>query len=448
MDTIVALSTPPGRSGIGIIRLSGPDALSIISGIIRDREFDPEPRRASLCELLDPETGDVLDEALVTYFKSPNSFTGEDVVELSCHGAPVLLRKLIDIALDAGARLATPGEFTLRALKNGRLGLDQAEAIRDLINAQTEAAARQAVRKMKGELSTQLAPLKQKLIDIVVPLESSLEFVEDDLPDLAFEKIERDMIEAIANIRELAGSFQTGRLLKEGLKITLAGRPNVGKSSVFNRLLARERAIVTELPGTTRDTLQEVMNLRGVPVLLNDTAGVRDSRDTIEALGIERTRQAIVEADLVVIVLDGSEPLNSEDRRILTEVRDLPHIVVCNKMDLPEFELNGDEAKGVLGISARTGAGLDELRAVMIDPFMSGDAGSDSLLITDARHFDLLRRAGDELVSSQALLKQRASEELILVGVYNALRYLGQITGETTPDDILSEIFSSFCIGK
>lgn len=451
-DTIVALSTPPGRSGIGVIRLSGARSLSITRTLIGEDQFTPEASRATLKKLRDPESGEVLDRALVTFFKAPHSFTGEDVIELSCHGSPVLLRHLVDIILALDARAAGPGEFTLRALANGRLNLSQAEAVRDLINAQTNAAASQAARQLGGELSARLQPIKDALLDIIVPLESSLEFVEDDLPEVALDAVKVKLADLIRDIEALASTFRSGRLLREGLRVTLAGRPNVGKSSVFNRLLLADRAIVTDIPGTTRDSLSEMVSLQGVPVLLTDTAGVRVSADTIEALGIERTRRAMADADLIVVVLDGSEALTSEDEEIFADVAESLHLIALNKCDLDSFHRNGYDQKKehppMIAISAKTGAGLDDLRAAILRPFASPDMHGAGLLITDARHFDLLRRAQVSLESSAVLLEQRASEELLLVGLYNALRFLGEITGETTPEDVLSQIFATFCIGK
>jgi tRNA modification GTPase len=452
-DTIVALSTPSGRSGIGVIRLSGARALEITQRLVQEKKFSPDPNRVILKKLCDPATGEVLDHALLTYFKSPHSFTGEDVVELSCHGSPVLLRHLIDCLLSLDGRLAGPGEFTLRALSNGRLNLSQAEAIRDLINAQTKAAVRQATLQLGGELSTLLQPLKNTLLDIIVPLESSLEFVEDDLPDIAINQIKAKLANLIDRVKKLASTFMSGRLLKDGLKVTLAGRPNVGKSSVFNTLLVSDRAIVTNIPGTTRDSLSEMLSLQGVPVLLTDTAGLRASEDVIENLGVERTRRAIADADLVIFVLDGSQSLIPEDKEIFEEVAPNPHLIALNKSDLRVFNRNSlgwrnDQTTAVINISAKTGMGLDELRAAILQPFAAGDISDAGLLVTDARHFDLLQRTQAALCSSIALLAQHASEELVLVGLYDALHFLGEITGETTPDDVLSQIFATFCIGK
>jgi tRNA modification GTPase len=452
-DTIVALSTPPGRSGIGVIRLSGARSLDIARFLVQAQDFSPPPHHVVLKNLHDPVTAEVLDRALLTYFKAPHSFTGEDVIELSCHGSPVLLRALIDVILSFDARLAGPGEFTLRALSHGRLNLSQAEAIRDLINAQTKSAAQQATRQLGGELSARLQPIKDALLDIIVPLESSLEFVEDDLPEVSINQIQEKLSNLLKSVEELASTFSAGRLLRDGLKVTLVGRPNVGKSSLFNKLLVSDRAIVTAVPGTTRDSLSEMVNLQGVPVLLTDTAGVRDSTDEVESLGVERTRRSIADADLVLIVLDGSQPLTLEDSNIFNEVAEISCIIALNKSDLDSFEGSNPDyfkahADAVVSVSAKTGAGLDALRAAILEPFATFDTNDTGLLVTDARHFDLLQRTHAALSSSLSLFQERVSEELVLVGLYDGLRFIGEITGETTPDDVLSQIFATFCIGK
>lgn len=452
-DTIVALATPAGRSGIGVVRLSGTRALEISQCLVQDKYFAPEPNHATLKKLYDPATHEVLDHALLTYFKSPRSFTGEDVIEFSCHGSPILLHNLIDVILSFDARLAEPGEFTLRALHNGRLNLSQAEAIRDLINAQTKAAAQQATRQLGGELSALLQPIKDGLLKIIVPLESALEFVEDDLPTFSIKEIREKLSSLINHIEEIASTFKAGRLLREGLKVTLVGRPNVGKSSVFNKLIASDRAIVTDIPGTTRDSLSELLTIEGVPVLLTDTAGLRTSTDMIENLGVERTKRAIADADLIILVIDGSQPLMPDDRDAFKDISSNPHLIAVNKNDLENFRLDelvlkDDEATDIVSISAKSGVGFDNLRSAIMKPFNVGDVGSTGLFVTNARHFDLLQRTQLALRSSADLLEARTSEELVLVGLYDALRFLGEITGETTPNDILSQIFATFCIGK
>ena len=450
MDTIVAVATPPGRSAIGLIRLSGPRSVEIIRSLIRDEQFTPEPNRVVLKRILASNSDDVLDYALVSYFASPHSFTGEDMVEINCHGSPVILRQLLDQIQTYDARLAGPGEFTMRACKNGKMNLAQAEAIRDLINAQTNAAARQATRQLKGELSSTLQPSKQELIRVIVKLESALEFVEDDLPQFQRNEMYRQLKEVLNAVRDLGFTYATGHLLREGLRVTLIGRPNVGKSSVFNRLLRADRAIVTELAGTTRDSITESISLRGIPVSLTDTAGIREAGDRIEEIGVQRTRRAMADADLLVVVLDGSTELTSEDQAVLSQASEVTNIVVVNKSDIAQAaslvrELNGFK---VVHFSALTGEGLDQLTTAILEPFGSVDSEAVGLLITDSRHYDLLRRAQSSVEESMELLDQDASEEVVLVGLHNALKFLGEITGETTTEDILTEIFSTFCIGK
>ena len=451
-DTIVALSTPPGRSGIGVIRLSGERPLEIIRALLSDQSFVPKAGRVSLRQIYEPSSGALLDEALVTYFKAPHSYTGDDVVELSCHGSPVILRQVLDLILNLDARLAGPGEFTMRAVLNGKLNLVQAEAIRDLINAQTSAAVRQAARQIGGELSSRLQGIQASLIEVIVVLESSIEFVEEDLPEVAAIPVNDKLITVRSELEKLSATFRDGRLLRDGLKIALVGRPNVGKSSLFNGLLSFERAIVTDIAGTTRDSLTELISLRGIPVLLTDTAGVRTSQDTIESLGVERTRQAIADADIVVLVLDGSQPLLKEDFEMLSELETTTHLIAANKMDLDSFDLNqirkASSSVPIQVVSAKYGTGLSSLGDAILAPFVSSELTGVGLLITDARHFDLLKRAGKSLDESIRLFRLHASEELVLVGLHDSLRFLGEITGETTTEEILSQIFATFCIGK
>jgi tRNA modification GTPase len=455
-DTVVALSTPPGRGGIGVIRISGSDSLNILRTLVAADSFDPTPNFLSLQSLVDPTSGETLDEALVCYFKAPHSFTGEDVVELHCHGSPVLLRAIIDLILTLDARLAAPGEFSLRAVTNGRINLAEAEAIRDLIDAQTDSAFRQATRQLKGEISNRLEPVEQALIKIIVRLESSLEFVEDDLPAVESNEILSSLQNVKVQLSELAGTFAAGKLLRDGIKVAFVGRPNVGKSSLFNMLLGHGRAIVTKIPGTTRDTLTESLGINGVPVLLIDTAGIRSSRDEIESMGVARARREAADADLLIVVVDGSESLREEDLLVMAEVGPARHIVALNKSDLPTFSTVSfteefaslPSCSALVSVSAKNEAGLESLRAAILEPFANGSVHSEGLLITNARHHDLLVRSIEAIVSAERLLEEHASEEIVLVGLHGALRYLGEITGQTTTDEILGQIFSTFCIGK
>ncbi len=447
-DTIVALATPLGRSGIGVIRLSGKDSLPIVQTLVRNPDFNPTPRFATLSKIYDLETGDVLDEAIITYFKSPQSFTGEDVIEIAAHGSPVILRRIIDFCLKLDARMAEAGEFSLRALANGQINLSQAEAIRDLIDAQSIASARQSVRQLRGELSKQLQPLKDELLDVIVVLESTLEFVEDDLPDFQTENIKTKLFEIADSLGKMALTFQAGKLLREGIKVALVGRPNVGKSSLFNALLGDDRAIVTAIAGTTRDQLRETLVINNIPISLIDTAGLRETSDTVESIGVERSKRAMVDADLVVVILDGSQKLTAEDQEILDSTAGLNRITAINKVDIAEifdFQISNS---AIVKISAKTGEGLAHLQKSIIEPFHPQELDQTGFLISDARHYDLLLRSKSEIESSINLLDQKMSEEIVLIGLHNAIRFLGQITGETTTEDMLTRIFSTFCIGK
>ena len=447
-NTIVALATPSGRSGIGIIRLSGKDSLSIVRKLVSDEKFSPKPRFAVLRKIYDLQTKDVLDEAIITYFQSPQSFTGEDVIEISCHGSPVVLRQIIDFCLKLDARMADAGEFSLRALANGRMNLSQAEAIRDLIDAQTVAAARQSVRQLRGELSNGLQPLKDDLLNVIVILESSLEFVEDDLPNLQAENIKQKLNEIVNKLGKMASTFQAGKLLREGLKVALVGRPNVGKSSLFNALLGQERAIVTEIAGTTRDQIHERFTINNIPISLIDTAGLRETSDVVESIGVERSKRTMVDADLLIVLLDGSEELNSEDKKIISQAAELNHLIVINKSDLPQSSINITGSSKIVKVSAKIGQGLDNLQKAIVKPFILQDIDNAGFLISDARHNDLLLRAKLEIEASIKLIDEKMSEEIILIGLHNAMLFLGQVTGETTTDDMLTRIFSTFCIGK
>ncbi|MEP6947396.1 MAG: tRNA uridine-5-carboxymethylaminomethyl(34) synthesis GTPase MnmE [Acidobacteriota bacterium] len=453
-ETIIALATPTGRSGIGVIRLSGSKSLKIFRMLAQDYGFAPDPRVVYLKQLYSTPV-EVIDEALVTYFQAPHSFTGEDVIEISGHGSPVLLRQVIDICLASGARMAEAGEFTLRALSNGRMDLAEAEAVRDLIDAQTTGSARQAVRQLRGEFSIQLQPLKDDLLNVIVLLESALEFVEDDLPENQLESVRNRLVAVAETTETIASTFKAGRLIREGLKVALIGRPNVGKSSLFNALLGIERAIVTEIPGTTRDQLHERYSLDGIPISLIDTAGIRETLDIVESIGVERSRAVMADADVVVVMVDAAEPLTGEDHEIFESVGGIEHLVVLNKIDKiaePEVEfIRGtleSDGRRVIAISAMTGSGLTELQCAIVEPFSTHETSDSGFLVTDARHHDLLQRAASEIRESLARSDEKMSEEIILIGLQNALRYLGQITGETTTEDMLSRIFETFCIGK
>lgn len=358
--------------------------------------------------------------------------------------------------------MAEAGEFSLRALANGRMNLAEAEAIRDLIDAQTTASARQAVRQMRGEFSQQLQPLKDELLNVIVVLESALEFVEDDLPAIQIESVRKSLTDITADVAKLAATFKAGHLIRDGLRVAIVGRPNVGKSSLFNALLGSERAIVTDIAGTTRDQLHERFTIDDIPISLIDTAGFRTTTDTVESIGVERSRATMADADIVIIMLDASELLTSDDLEIIDSVSGIEHLIAINKIDKlkqgeaencgPQdsslkFEIS-DFKSEIVEVSAKTHEGLDNLKKAILNPFATQDAATSGFLVTDARHHDLLVRSAADIGHSLDLMNQKMSEEIVLVGLHNALRYLGQITGETTTEDMLTRIFSTFCIGK
>ena len=453
-QTIAALATPTGRSGIGVIRMSGGD-ISAIMERIAPKAWPSKPRYAKLAEISDPETGELIDTAIITSFRAPNSFTGEDVVELSCHGSPVVLRRILDLVFRLGARPAAAGEFTLRALSNNKMDLSEAEAVRDLIDAGTTAAARQAIRQMRGEFSHRLTPIKDELLDVIVVLESALEFVEDDLPVAAAEEIKSRLAACEKDLGKLAATFDSGRLIRDGIRVALAGRPNVGKSSLFNALLGDERAIVTEIAGTTRDEIRERFVIGDVPIYLTDTAGLRDTGDAIERIGVERSRRAIADSDLCLFVIDAVEKISNADREVFFEIKDIPHLILINKID--KSHASAAEIRGLeefadtataIRVSALTGEGLDDLKSAIIGHFRPIESNTEGFLVTDARHYDLLNRAAAEIDAAIESLEAGMSEEIVLVGLHNALGYLGSITGETSTEEMLSRIFSTFCIGK
>jgi tRNA modification GTPase len=453
-STIVAIATPAGYGGIGVVRLSGPQSLHLARRLLPNNgDLDLQPNTVHLAQLVNPETGLTIDEALITYFKGPKSFTGEDVVEVSCHGSPVVLAEVVRILSSSGAELARPGEFSLRAFLNGRIDLTQAEAIKDLIHAHTTSQAQLAVRQLRGELSTQLAALKHTLVDLIVHLESSVEFVEDDLDPVSRERSLNKMSMLLNGITGLVESYRLGRIVRSGARIALVGPPNVGKSSLFNRLLGRERAIVTHLPGTTRDTLNEAITVGGIPIELIDTAGIRETEDLVEQIGVARTRSAIVDADLVIGVVDATDS-DAVLKLAADSDRDLMSIVVINKCDL-EFAIDDEalretaDGRPVIRASALTGQGIDEVRRT-IHQFLTGGSAQtiESAIITNERHYQALEQALAAIIEARRDFDGGFTEEIVLENLHLALRNLGVITGETLINDILDQIFSTFCIGK
>jgi tRNA modification GTPase len=458
-DTIAAVSTPPGRGGIGIVRLSGPLAATIAAQLVRLRQ----PLKhgwARLADVLDEDSGSDagrIDEAVVTYFAAPNSYTAEDLVEIAAHGSPVVLELLLGRAVKLGARLAEPGEFTQRAFLAGKLDLTQAEAVRDLIAAQTLTQVRQAASQMGGALSRRVGPVKQALVELVALLEAGIDFAEDDVELTTQAEIASRIAALTPPLRALEASFARGRIVHDGLTLAIVGRPNVGKSSLFNRLVERERAIVTATPGTTRDTVTERISLDGIPLELVDTAGLREGLreglEEAEQLGIHRSREALADAALVVVVLDATEPLNDEEQRLLAAVEGRPALVAVNKCDLirdlPEAERLVPDCGDlpVLATSALTGEGISALRERILE-LATGGAAAEPGMLTSLRHQQAIAAALAALADAAQANAASIPHEMILLDLYRALWALDSLTGQTTPDDILNLIFSTFCIGK
>jgi len=435
-DTIVAVSTPPGRGGIGLVRLSGADARSIASKILKfSDDFSWRPWAAALAELAD------VDQVVVTFFAAPKSYTAEDVVEIACHGSPVVLRFALELACRNGARLAEPGEFTLRAYVNGRIDLPQAEAVRDLIDATTLYQARIAAQQNSGSVSRRLAPVKELLLQLIALLEAGIDFAEDDVEFASSAQIEIFIWPILDMVKALISSFAYGKLVHEGFTLAIVGRPNVGKSSLFNRLLEQDRAIVTDIPGTTRDLVSETASVEGIPVKFVDTAGIREGQDTVESLGIERSYQAMADADLTVVVVDSSVPLESEDEALIGRAQG-KSLVVANKCDLRASSIG-------MQVSALTGEGIPELRRAIVDAIAPrGQIEQEGGFITSLRHEQLLRESQEALEQALTANGLGIPHEMLLLDLYAALRPIDAITGATTADDILNRIFSTFCIGK
>ena len=480
-DTIVAIATPPGRGGIGVVRLAGPEVRRIVTPMLRLRR-ELEAGRAVFGELVEPEikkdpknlTDEAsvaprsrIDEVVVTYFARPHSYTTDDIVEISAHGAPVVLRHIVELCVAAGARVAEPGEFTMRAFLNGRIDLTQAEAVRDLIESQTLYQAKVAAQQLEGALSHRLQPIKQKLVELIATLEAGIDFAEDDVAVMADRAILERMGPIREPLRQLLASFAYGKVVHEGLTLAIVGRPNVGKSSLFNRLVERERAIVTATPGTTRDLVSETVAIGGIPVRLVDTAGIRQALDEAESIGIRKSMEALAEADLVLVVVDASADLTSGDWDLLRAVEQRAAILVENKSDLrarhpdvirrsPTLPQKTREGWGTpassptaVSTSALIGDGIGDLRAAILrhvgdDAVTQGESG----FLTNVRHEGLIRDSLGALDAAEKAVAGRVPHEMLLMDLYSALRPIDQITGATTTDDILNLIFSKFCIGK
>ncbi|HXP87091.1 MAG TPA: tRNA uridine-5-carboxymethylaminomethyl(34) synthesis GTPase MnmE [Bryobacteraceae bacterium] len=450
-DTIAAVSTPPGRGGIGIVRLSGSQACAIAERILSFHQpHHWTPWTATLATLPDAE-GRPIDQVVVTYFAAPRSYTAEDVIEIACHGSPVVLRHALQRACEShgsspGARLAEPGEFTLRAYLNGRIDLPQAEGVRDLIDATTLYQARIASQQAEGAVSRRLKPVKDQLLELIALLEAGIDFAEDDVSVAPTEDILARLDPLLSTVAALIASFAFGKLVHDGFALAIVGRPNVGKSSLFNRLLEQDRAIVTAIPGTTRDVVSETAAIEGIPVRLLDTAGIRASVDAVESLGIERSFQAMADADLTLVVVDSSSALTAEDEALIDRARSQgKFLLAANKSDLSRQSV----LAGAVPVSALTGAGIADLRRAIVAALAPGGRlEQEGGFITGLRHEQLLQETSEALAQARSAAQLGIPHEMLLLDLYAALRPLDAITGATTADDILNRIFSTFCIGK
>ncbi|HEU5228872.1 MAG TPA: tRNA uridine-5-carboxymethylaminomethyl(34) synthesis GTPase MnmE [Ktedonobacteraceae bacterium] len=473
-DTIAAIATPPGSGGIGVIRVSGQDTFSLVQPLFRQpagRSELPPSHQLTYGHIIDPATSEVLDEVLVAFMHAPHTYTREPVVEIQGHGGPLILRRILRAVLAQGARMANPGEFTLRAFLNGRLDLAQAEAVMDLIEAQTEAGQRLAMQQLRGRLSQQLQEVRHALLGIIARIEASIDFPEEDVPTPQYTELQPLIAHAQQQASALLLGSEQGRLYRQGLRTAIIGRPNVGKSSLLNGLLHTERAIVTPIAGTTRDTVEEAANVRGIPLHLIDTAGITPTEDLVEQIGVQRSRAAAESADVVLLVFDGSEPLTEQDRLVCAELRSMGFdsgpsaaanassqkrsvIVVINKADR-EQRIELDEVRSLwtrsafMHTSMLTNEGLPQLEEVIAEVVLAGKTlYSESVLVTSTRHQEALRRVVEHLRASLVALEQELPLDFVSIDLRAAHHALGEITGETASDDLLDRIFSEFCIGK
>ncbi len=455
-DTIAAISTPIGEAGLGVIRVSGDQAVDIVDRIFRGKRklTQTGTYQARYGNIIDLKTEKKIDEVICLLMRSPKSFTGENVVEVGCHGGIVALRRILNAILDAGARLAEPGEFSKRAFLNGRIDLVQAEAIIEVITSRTEAAMDVAVKQLEGGLSEKIGDLRQKLIRVMAHLEAALDFPEDEIEGFSEDEIRKHISEVLIGVEDLLKTSQTGKIYREGIKTIIAGRPNVGKSSLLNALLREQRAIVTDIPGTTRDVIEEMINLRGVPLKLVDTAGIRETEDVVERLGVERSKEFLNRSDLVLLVVDASRELDSEDRQIIELARNKKIIVVVNKTDLnadfDESELRSLlPAERIVKTSLVEEQGLEHLTDAIMEMIFEGKVVStDQTIITNLRHQRALEDSLQSLLRTRDSIEANMPYDFVTIDLKAAIEQIGMVTGESLTEDIIDQIFAEFCLGK
>lgn len=456
-DTIAAISTPLGEGGIGIVRLSGPAAVEIAGKIFRARrgEWTDAAGNSLIYGHIYDFDGAVVDEVLLGYMKAPHTYTREDVVEINCHGGPLPLKKVLELVLAAGARLANPGEFSMRAFLNGRMDLAQAESVIDIIRAKTEGGLRLAAGQLKGDLSKKIFNLQDKLLGLLAQVEANIDFPDEDLEEKTMEEISLSSGEIIGDLKELIRGAEAGKIYREGISTIIIGRPNVGKSSLLNALLRENRAIVTDIPGTTRDIIEEIINIGGIPLKIIDTAGLHETENIIEKIGIERTKENIEKAGLVLLVLDASNELTEEDLAIIESVGDKKAVFLINKADIEEKKIDPDQVaarasgRPVLWVSAKKGTGLEQLEKIIYEMVMEGQiANNDTVLVTSVRHKQALEKAAAHLEDARSGITGGVPVDIIAIDIRAAWEALGEITGSTVTEDLLDRIFADFCIGK
>ena len=455
-DTIAAIATAPGEGGIGIIRISGEKSLQVAQSIFKSKSGkmikDYNARTLIYGTVVDNEK--VIDEVLVDYMKGPNSYTAEDVIEINCHGGFISVKKILELILSKGVRLAEAGEFTKRAFLNGRIDLSQAEAIIDVIKSKTDMAHEVAQSQLEGSLAKKIKDLRMNVTEVLAHLEVSIDFAEEDVEEITYQTLEEKALELRNEIKKLYDTAESGKILRDGLKTVIVGKPNVGKSSLLNSILGENRAIVTDIAGTTRDVIEEFVNIKGIPLKIVDTAGIRETEDVVEKIGVEKSRESFSTADLVIMVLDASRKLSEEDMEILESLKNKKTIVLLNKMDLePQIELEKIEefvnSEDIIKISALKHQGIEELQDKIEAMVYHGSVkNSSNLMITNSRHKDALFKAYESINDAISAIEQRMPYDFIEVDFKNIWDYLGYINGDTVREDLLDTIFANFCIGK
>ncbi|MGI6777187.1 MAG: tRNA uridine-5-carboxymethylaminomethyl(34) synthesis GTPase MnmE [Acetivibrionales bacterium] len=458
-DTIAAISTPYGTGGIGIIRISGENAFEIVKKIFSGKTPFEKIRSHSIRygKIIEPESGETIDEVLISKMQKPNTFTREDVVEINCHGGTLVLKRILELVVKQGARLAEPGEFTKRAFLNGRIDLSQAEAVIDLINSKTGESSRAAVDQLEGKLSKRIKEARQKLIELIAHIEVTVDYPEHDIEEITGENVYKELVGIKRMLGRIVEGFDKGRIIREGINAVIIGRPNVGKSSLLNELSGKTRAIVTDIPGTTRDIIEEYININGIPVRITDTAGIRETEDIVEKIGVESARKAIEKADLIIMMMDAKDGIRNEDISLLNMIKHKKHIIVFNKMDLiddgagadPIEGLPDEEKENVVKTSLKEDFGIDHLQEEITRLFMKGGINPNSeYLVTNIRHKDAIDKALDSINEALKAFESKMPLDLVTIDIKNAAEFLGQITGESVSEDVMHEIFSRFCLGK